>query len=146
MTTLQKGNWWLPGGVPEWGQKCSFVSWGTEDYIQHFSEIPMEKAWSQTYKIKDHLQQVSSLLTVTPRRRHLELTACVLFTACAGLESCLEIISLIHCHFPSSITPVCPSPLFRVSLVGPHWICLCVSHLLCIDTPLFLFLLTVPQL
>lgn len=25
MTTLQKGNWWLPGRVPEWGQKCSFV-------------------------------------------------------------------------------------------------------------------------
>lgn len=52
-----------------WGQKCSSVSWGTEDYIQHFSETPMEQVWSQTYKIKDHLEQLSSLLTITPRRR-----------------------------------------------------------------------------
>lgn len=89
----------------------------------------MEQVWSQTYKTKDHLEQVSSLLTVMPRRRCPELIGCELPPACAELGGRPETVSLIHCHSPSSVMPACLPPLFTVSLGGPHLICSCVSHL-----------------
>lgn len=55
----------------------------------------MEQVWSQTYKSKDHLEQVSSLLTVMPRRRCPELIGCELPPACAELGGRPETVSLI---------------------------------------------------
>lgn len=104
-------------------QKWAFVSRGIEDYIQYFLEIPVEKV---SYKIKGHLAQV-----VCPQSCQGDVPSRQPVSCPQPVQSEKAAQKLFHwsCHSPPSVKPVYLSRLFRVSLVGPHVICFCVSHL-----------------